>query len=111
MGSFLLLIFAQFIVQKSSGQSCVYHDSDSHQVLYLDALEHATLEVVATEALDDHTYTYTPCRNAAGTCPSSTGSGGQDTSMVKQTLESDPNICTVVANTDSSVSPTFDPDV
>ena len=102
-----LLVLAVSIVK---GKNCVYKDSSTGQILYLDALEHATLALTSSDPRDDHTYTYTPCRNAAGNCSSqSSGSGGKQTSMVRQSKEDDPNFCSVVANVDFTVTPTFIP--
>jgi len=103
----LVALSAQMISQQTFGQSCVYKDSSSGEVLYLDALAHAQLTWTVTEENEEHTYTYTPCRNAAGDCPDSEGSGGTHTSMVRQTKDGD-DLCVVVANFDSSVMPEYD---
>eukprot|EP00483_Globobulimina_turgida_P000189 UN00189 len=85
----ILFITAQLIFELCIGQYCVYTDAGSGRKLYLDALEHATLRFTADEFNDKHTYTYTPCRNAAGECPHSSGSGGINTAMCRQTLAGD----------------------
>ena len=102
-------IALQYITTISNAENCVYTDSGTGVKLYLSALEHSTLSAVADESLDEHTYTYTPCRNAAGTCPNSQGSGGTHTSMVRQTIDTDSDVCVVIADVDSSVNPTYNP--
>eukprot|EP01084_Bolivina_argentea_P085819 155120_1 len=109
MRALLLLLFIIIqLIYSLFGQNCVYSDSTSGYTLYLDALAHATLRFTANEPDDKHTYTYTPCRNAAGECPNSSGEGGINTAMCRQTLSTDPSVCTVIANTDST-QPSYNP--
>eukprot|EP01084_Bolivina_argentea_P182040 314345_1 len=106
MTPILTIIVSQLIY--CIAQNCVYTDEATGYKLYLDALEHATLVFEADEISDKHTYTYTPCRNAAGECPNSEGSGGLNVAMCRQTVSGDPTICTVIADMDST-NPQFNP--
>eukprot|EP01083_Nonionella_stella_P065010 169919_1 len=107
MRSFLFLLISPFVIAPSPDPICVYTDTSSGQRLYLDALAHSKLTYIPDEPHDQHTYTFTPCRNAAGHCTDSTGA--VNTAMCRQTLASDDGICTVVAQFDRDVQPTFDP--
>mmetsp|Transcript_58998 Transcript_58998/g.93879 ORF Transcript_58998/g.93879 Transcript_58998/m.93879 type:complete len:377 (+) Transcript_58998:158-1288(+) len=90
-----------------NARTCEYTDSASGRKLYLDALADATMTHTgsASNPLDRYTYTFTPCRNAAGECDSS--GGGVDTAMCRQTLDEDTSLCMVIANYDASIQPTF----
>eukprot|EP01084_Bolivina_argentea_P246073 411885_1 len=104
-----ILVFSiiQLILKQCTnvmGQNCVYTDPISGNKLYLDALQHTTLIHTANETIDQHTYTYTPCRNAAGEC---TDGYSITTSMCRQTLDNKPDVCNVIANMDSTVMPTY----
>eukprot|EP01083_Nonionella_stella_P218179 782601_1 len=109
MMQILVFIVTHLIFTQCIAQNCVYTDPATGYKLYLDALEHTSLMITAEEAIDKHTYTYTPCRNAAGECPNSSGSDGLHTSMCRQTLITDPSVCTVIADMNSSVMPTYNP--
>merc|ERR1719411_999197 len=106
---FSLKAFAviQLIFQLCIGQNCVYEDANTGYKLYLDALEHATLTFTDDQRIDEHTYTYTPCRNGAGECSTDSGT---NTAMCRQTLSTDDTVCVVIANVDSSVVPSFNTD-
>ena len=103
MVSFFFIIL-QFISIICHAQNCVFTDQTGAK-LYLDALEHSTLTYSPDSPLDRHLYTFTPCRNAAGECPDS--SGGTNTAMVRQTMTGDDSVCKVIANYDSSITPSF----
>ena len=108
MSNLKLLISIYYILDLVISQ-CIYTDPNTQQKLYLDALSSIKLIYHNTQESDGHTYTYTPCRNAAEECPDSEGSGGLHTSMCSQTLDHDPTVCNVIANIDSSVVPEYDP--
>eukprot|EP00483_Globobulimina_turgida_P008483 UN08500 len=105
----LFLLLTSQLINKISGTQaqCVFTDSNTGAVLYLDALQTATLIFTADEFNDKHTYTFTPCRDAAGECPNSSGSNGKNTGQVIQTFNDDPEICTVISFFDSTVQPMY----
>lgn len=106
-----VILITYYISQLCISQNdCIYTVSTDkgQRMLYLDALKDISLSFTADQIDDKHTYEYTPCRNGAGICSDSEGSGGQHTSMCRQTIDGKENInCTVIANFDLSVIPEY----
>eukprot|EP01084_Bolivina_argentea_P045241 83281_1 len=100
----MFLITTQLLVQSCVCQNCVFTDPNTGAVLYLDALQDASLVFTSNTSWDDHTYTYTPCRNAAECF-----TNGQFWYSMCGQIGNDCSIFTIIALWDSSVQPTYDP--